>query len=70
VGIPCTSVARTLFDLSEVVDRRQAERAFDQADANDVLDLRAINDQLSRNPTRRGARRSGRSWPSTTSARR
>jgi hypothetical protein len=54
-GIPCTSVARTLFDLSEVVDRRQSERAFDQADANEVLDLRAIDDQLSRNPTRRGA---------------
>jgi predicted transcriptional regulator of viral defense system len=55
-GIPCTTVARTLFDLAEVVDRRQVERAFDEADAMGVLDLRAIQDQLERNPTRRGAK--------------
>jgi hypothetical protein len=55
-GIPCTSVARTLFDLAEVVDQRQVERAFDQAEANEVLDLRAIDDQLARNATRRGAK--------------
>ncbi len=54
-GIPCTSVARTLFDLSEVVDRRQAERAFDQAEILERYDQRAIDDQLARNPTRRGA---------------
>jgi hypothetical protein len=55
-GIPCTSVARTLFDLAEVVDRRQVERAFDEADAMEVLDLGAIQDQLDSNPTRRGAK--------------
>jgi hypothetical protein len=55
-GIPCTSVARTLLDLAEVVPRRQTERVFDQADASDVLNLAAINDQLQRNPTRRGAK--------------
>jgi predicted transcriptional regulator of viral defense system len=52
-GIPSISVARTLFDLAEVVDRRQVERAFDEADALDALDLKAIQDQLERNPTRR-----------------
>jgi hypothetical protein len=55
-GIPCATVARTLFDLTEVVDRRQCERAFDQADYLQLLDLRAIEDQLNRNPTRRGAK--------------
>jgi hypothetical protein len=55
-GIPCTTVARTLFDLTEVIDRRQCERAFDQADYLRLLDLRAIQDQLKRNPTRRGAK--------------
>ncbi len=55
-GIPTTSVARTLFDLAGVVNRRQTERAFDEADALEVLDIRAIEDQLQRNPTRRGAK--------------
>lgn len=31
-AIPCTTVARTLFDLAEVVGRRALERAFDQAE--------------------------------------
>ena len=55
-GIPCTSVARTLFDLAEVVSRRSVERAFDQGDAMEVLDLGAIQGQLGRNRTRRAAR--------------
>lgn len=55
--IPCTTVARTLFDLTEVVNRRQAERAFDQADVIEVLNLRAIEDQLERNPRRAAASR-------------
>jgi len=50
--IPCTSVARTLLDLADVVTRRQLERSFDQAEILQVLDLTAINDQLVRNPTR------------------
>jgi predicted transcriptional regulator of viral defense system len=55
-GIPCTTVARTLFDLAEVVSRRGVERAFDQADSMELLDLSKINDQLARNPTRRAAK--------------
>jgi hypothetical protein len=54
--IPCTTVARTLFDIAEVIDQRRLERAFDQAEISEVLDLRAIEDQLARNPTRTGAK--------------
>lgn len=55
-GIPCTSVARTLLDLAEVVTHRQLERAFDQAEIAELFDLTAIEDVLARNPTRRGAK--------------
>ena len=55
-NIPCTSVARTLFDLGEVIARRPLERAFDQSEVLELFDLRAIEDQLDRNPTRPGAR--------------
>jgi predicted transcriptional regulator of viral defense system len=56
-NIRCTTIARTLFDLAEVIDRRQLERAFDQAETLEALDLNAISDQLARNRTRRAARR-------------
>ena len=56
-GIPCTTIARTLLDLAEVLTPRQLERAFDQADIIEhPLDLNAIHDQLARNPTRPGAK--------------
>ena len=54
--IPCTSAARTLLDLAEVVTMRQLERSFDQAEIAEVFDLKAIQDQLARNPTRAGAK--------------
>jgi hypothetical protein len=54
-GIPCASVARTLFDIAEMISRRPLERAFDQSEMLEVFDLRAIEDQLTRNPTRPGA---------------
>jgi Protein of unknown function (DUF559) len=56
-NIPCTTVARTLLDLADVVDRRRQERAFDQADIEQVLDMAAIQDQLNRNSTRTAARK-------------
>jgi Protein of unknown function (DUF559) len=56
-GIPCTTVARTLLDLADVVNRRLLERAFDQSEARQVFDLRAIDDQLDRNRTRPAAAR-------------
>ncbi len=54
-NIPCTTVGRTLFDLAEVIDRRTLERAYDEAEILEVFDLRAMHDQLRRNPTRPGA---------------
>ena len=56
-NIPCTTVARTLFDLAEVVTHRRLERAFDQAEMEEVFDMRAIAEQLRRNPTRSAAPR-------------
>jgi hypothetical protein len=54
--IRCTTVARTLLDLADVIDRRRLERAFDQAEVLEVFDLRAIQDPLARNPTRPAGR--------------
>jgi hypothetical protein len=56
-GIRCTTIARTLFDMADDLRLRQVERAFDQADAMEVLDLAQIEDQLARNPTRPGAKK-------------
>jgi hypothetical protein len=56
-NIPVTTITRTLFDLADVLQRRPLERAFDQAEIIDGLDLNAINDQLDRNPTRPAAKR-------------
>jgi hypothetical protein len=56
-GIPCTTVARTLLDLAEVLPRRLLERACDQAEIEQTFDLTAVQDQLARNPGRRGARK-------------
>jgi predicted transcriptional regulator of viral defense system len=57
-NIPCTSVARTLLDLADVVTHRQLERAFDQAEIIQApLDIVAVLDQIARNPTRAGAKR-------------
>jgi AbiEi antitoxin C-terminal domain len=55
--IPCTTVARTLLDLADVVERRRLERAFDQAESIGAFDLRAIEEQLERNSTRPAARK-------------
>jgi very-short-patch-repair endonuclease len=54
-GVPCTSVARTLLDLAEVVDRRALERACDQAEMLRLFHLRTIEDVLERAEGRRGA---------------
>jgi Protein of unknown function (DUF559) len=53
--IPCTSVARTLLDLAEVVDRRSIERAYTQAEILGLLDLGAVADVLAHATGRRGA---------------
>lgn len=41
-GIPVTTVARTLFDLAEVVDRRHLRRAWEEADRLGLLRLHAV----------------------------
>ena len=55
-GIPVTSIHRTLFDLAEVLTQRQLERAFDQAEIMQLLDLNMVHDQLARNPNRPAAK--------------
>ena len=54
-GIPCTTVARTLLDLAEVVNRRRLEQAIERAEILRLFDLGAINAVCGRTPTRRGA---------------
>jgi predicted transcriptional regulator of viral defense system len=56
-GIPCTTIARTLLDLGEVVNTRQVERALEQGDTMEIIDLRAVDDQLQRNGKRKAANR-------------
>ena len=54
-AIPVTTVARTHLDLAAVVAPRGVERACDQAEALRVFDLRALRDQIERNPGHPGA---------------
>jgi hypothetical protein len=53
-GIPCASVALTLLGLAAVTDRRQTERACDEAEVEGVFDLRAVEELLDRAGGRRG----------------
>jgi predicted transcriptional regulator of viral defense system len=54
-AIPCTSLARTLLDLAEVVGARGLERAIERAEILRLLDMRPIDDVLRRAGGRRGA---------------
>jgi very-short-patch-repair endonuclease len=54
-GIPCTTVARTLVDLGDVVSRREVERAVNQAEVLRLFDGKAVNEALARAGPRRGA---------------
>ena len=54
-GIPVTTVARTLLDLADVVNRRQVERAIDRAEQLRPLDMKALEEQLARSNGRTGA---------------
>ena len=55
-GIPVTSVARTLADLSAVVRPSGLEVAVDRAERLGIFDLTAVVDVLDRSKGRRGAR--------------
>jgi Protein of unknown function (DUF559)/Transcriptional regulator, AbiEi antitoxin len=54
-GIPCTTVARTLVDLGDVVPRRAVEKAVEQAEVLQLFDLRAVHRAIERAGPRRGA---------------
>ena len=55
-GIPCTTVARTLLDLADVLPaQRELERAIEQAEVLRRFDLRAVADVLDRANGRHGA---------------
>ena len=53
--IPCTTIARTLVDLGDVVDRRAVERAVEQAEVLQLFDLHAVERAIERAGPRRGA---------------
>jgi hypothetical protein len=54
-GVPCTTVARTLVDLAEVIDRRELARACEQAEVLRLFDARALEGALARTTGRHGA---------------
>ena len=56
-GIPCTAVARTILDLAQVIKGRPLERALDQAEILQLLDIAALLDQIERNKRRPAAKR-------------
>lgn len=56
VGIPVTSVARTLLDQAPLVPRRRLRRLVKEAEQRKVFDLGAVHDVLARNKGHRGTR--------------
>ncbi len=54
-GIPCTTLARTLVDLGDVVNRRAVERAVEQAEVLRLFDLRKVERAIAQAGRRRGA---------------
>jgi very-short-patch-repair endonuclease len=55
-GIPVPTVARTLFDLAEVIDLRRLERTWEEADRLGLLHLRAVERVCERGYGRRALR--------------
>ena len=53
-GIPVTSIPRTLLDLADVLDRSQLRRAYEAAERLRVLDIRAVEELLTRSNGRYG----------------
>ena len=54
-GIPVTTVARTLLDLADVLDRRALRRAITEAEYTNRFDLTTLIAVVQNNPGRRGA---------------
>ena len=59
-GIPVTSVARTLFDLAEVVDFHTLTRSFEEADRLHLLRLRELAKVIARGRGRHALRPIGK----------
>ena len=55
-GIPVTSPFRTIFDLAAVVETRELERAFHEAEAREMTDPVSLPMLLERYPGRRGSK--------------
>jgi hypothetical protein len=55
-GIRCTTVARTLVDLGDVVPKRAVEKAVEQSEVLRLFDLREVGRAIDRAGRRRGAR--------------
>jgi very-short-patch-repair endonuclease len=55
-GIPITTVPRTLFDLAATPDRRELERAINEAEVRRLWDELSLDDLLDRYPRRPGTR--------------
>jgi very-short-patch-repair endonuclease len=53
-GIPTTTPARTLLDLAGVVDKRQLERAFNEAEALRLTSPASLAELADRHPGKRG----------------
>jgi predicted transcriptional regulator of viral defense system len=54
-GVPCTTVARTLLDLADVLTLHRLERACERAEMLQLFDAREVEGVLSRAAGRRGA---------------
>jgi len=67
-AIPVSTVARTLFDLAEILDRNGLERAFEAAERSELLDMRQIELTRERNPGRRAHKRLRSLLPSLSPA--
>lgn len=55
MGIPVTSVSRTLLDLASVLTEPQLERALNEAEVLRLTDRLSVPDLLERYPRRRGS---------------
>ena len=55
-GIPVTTVARTLLDLADVLDKQALKRVITEAEYTNQFDLVAINAVVQNNPGRSGAK--------------
>jgi Protein of unknown function (DUF559) len=55
-GIPVTTIARTLLDLADVLDKQALRRAVTEAEYRNRFDLTSLNAVVDGNPGRRGAK--------------